>query len=327
MLLDIEDGDLSFEVYQDLSFDVYKAMGGLNASLIKEAVHDMDCIYWSNRQFNKGLEEKESKAQSLGTALHKFILEGHKPDAVCIEKVLSGDHELDEELQPYFFNKEGVLKKITAIKTALTKAGISYITEREDDFMERAKKNINECIPDAFCGGYPEVSIVMKINGIPFGKCRVDYLTLEGIQDLKTTSLRLNNTPVANKQNINQYALDYNFPIQQSWYTTLLGCVRAVKSEQVVVHGDADFHLFIEEFQKREDTGFYFVVLDGLGRVAKMRMNNYALHLAETRFCSPALDRYAEFLMGKKPPIFLGEIEFNEAKTYNSPFYAVEEED
>lgn len=327
MLLDIEDGDLSFEVYQDLSFEKYKAMGGLNASLIKEAVHDMDCVYWNSFQFNKDLEEKETKAQSLGTALHKFILEGQKPDAVCIEKVLSGDYELDEELQPHFFNKEGVLKKPTAIKTALTKAGISYISARDDNFIERAKKNINESIPDAFRGGYPEVSVVMKINGIPFGKCRLDYLTLEGIQDLKTTSLRLNNTPVANKQNINQYALDYNFPIQQAWYSTILRCVRESPPEQVVVHGDDDFHLFIDEFQKGDDFGFYFVVLDGLGRVIKMRMNDYALHLAETRFCAPALDKYAEFLMGKKPPIFLGEIDFNETRTYNSPFYATEEED
>jgi len=134
--------------------------------------------FWRHSKFNPKRKPWKTDATILGSAVHKFLLEGRE---AMDEIYVRGPYNGDDDLTP-------------GEKSALTKAAKAKLMEDQelltaDDYdfvLELA--SVFDRDPDlhgALEGGLSEVSVFWTRRGIRM-KCRFDKLKLGGFGDLKT---------------------------------------------------------------------------------------------------------------------------------------------
>lgn len=134
--------------------------------------------FWRHSKFNPKRKPWKTDATILGSAVHKFLLEGRE---AMDEFYVRGPYSSDDDLTP-------------GEKSALTKAAKAKLMEDQElltaddyDFVLDLG-NVFDRDPDlhgALEGGLSEVSVFWTRRGIRM-KCRFDKLKLGGFGDIKT---------------------------------------------------------------------------------------------------------------------------------------------
>ena len=159
-------------IYFGLDEALYHADPALGSSSMKQLAYSPP-DYWYNSPHNKTkIEKEDTPAQILGTAFHKFVLEGEKA--------------FRERYAP--ITEDGRTKAGKEEKAAIEAAGqIGLNWENwQRVLLAGAAIGSNHYLANAFSGGPTEVSIFWTApHGVP-KKARIDCLKMRANVDLKT---------------------------------------------------------------------------------------------------------------------------------------------
>ena len=167
-------------VYFGLDEAEYHADPALGSSSKKALLGDVASFWWYS-PLNPTREEREpTAAQALGTAVHKYVLEGPIAFERCYGRCLH----------------KGNVKAGIEERKALAAEGKIALASKDFDRVVLAASmvRLNPNVAEAFTGGLPEVSVFWEtdVDGeIVRQKARFDYLKPRAVVDLKTiTPLR-----------------------------------------------------------------------------------------------------------------------------------------
>ena len=152
--------------------------------------------FWFESPMNPLREdEEESFAQKFGSAIHDRILYGEEYFKKHYRFVAGekGETVSAEGLKDWIVGQGGFPKKLKADneKMVVQEMGTQLLSERiYNKIMVSAQMIIkNPNLAQAFTGGWPEVSIFWKRDGVPL-KCRLDYFKIMSTVDLKSFSAK-----------------------------------------------------------------------------------------------------------------------------------------
>lgn len=210
----IEATTIPLGIHFGLSEADYLSDPGLGSTQLKQILISPLHYWWHSPHGPEYVSQTESSAMALGTALHKYILEGGDAfDEAYIIAPEKADHKdlltTADDLREWLRERELKVggKKDDLIDRVLNEdpcAAIwdviveAHATECEDTGVlsigrsaahdVRIRGEIIHKTPgirDLLSGGYPEVSIFWEENGVRF-KARIDYLTSTFQTDLKS---------------------------------------------------------------------------------------------------------------------------------------------
>lgn len=183
--------ECSFEegIYFGLPEEEYHAAKALSCSGMKKLLVS-ELQGWNYLVNPYKEEDADSNAREYGKAAHRYILE---PETFNDAYFSVPDDAPTKPTSRQINAKKPSPDSIYAIRywqTLMFENKGKRIIKKEwlEDF--KAAHEMLQYYPeikDTFKGGYPEVSIFLKQNDIMF-KCRIDYLTPFGVEDLKTFS-------------------------------------------------------------------------------------------------------------------------------------------
>jgi hypothetical protein len=226
-------------VYFGLPEDVYHADPSLGS-------HDVIRLfagapyYWWESWMNPLRKPRDADALVWGSAFHKFVLEG--------EEAFQSAYAQMPQIEDY----PNALKTIDDIKARMRELGIGPLTGKKEELMERLRAAApgtlfwddliadalasgqtllkpdvwreivlsaqmivkNPSIAKSFTGGYPEVSIFWREDGVPC-KARIDYLRLLETVDLKSI---VNPMQKAFDHAVRSAIANYRYDIQAAHY-------------------------------------------------------------------------------------------------------------
>lgn len=232
-------------VYFGMDEEEYHADQSIGSTPLKTLL-DRPEDYWWRSQLNplRPAPKEDTDALIVGRAMHAYVLEGE--DAFR-DRYMQGPDNSDTSLSSGDKgNRTKAAKKIAAEKGLELIDFESYIRIR----LIGTKIQEDEELAKIFRDGYSEVSIFWRNQGVPC-KCRLDYLKVKGIGDLKS----ITNTMGKNYERavIDQFAT-LRYDMQAAHYldgrNTWLP--RFVASGQVFGDHDASWLKRVAAFDKSE---------------------------------------------------------------------------
>lgn len=243
------DPGIEYGLYFGLPEEEYHAIPALSASGIKNLLISPTDFYYRS-WLNAEKEDVESEALVIGKAYHKRILEGRAafeqaycPTFSAPDGCLKTIDEIKAALQaagvdtPTKWKKADYVlaaqqflpdAKIFDIELARYDAETQGRVQLSPDLIGRIEiaaamiemhPQLNKC----FSGGFPEVTVIWEMDGIPF-KSRFDYLKPAAVVDLKTFT-NTQNKPV--DLAIYSAMASFKYHIQASLY--LIAATEAAK--------------------------------------------------------------------------------------------------
>lgn len=161
-------------IFFDMPAEDYHAIPAMSATFIKNILIS-PTHFWFNSPFNPDFKDTQTDAMREGTIYHKLILEpeGFNKEFAVMPRELAELNQNTKEVREW---KKSQTKKII-----------------KPQDLDSIKANLELCnswiLPYIFKDGYSEVSVFWEMDGVPC-KCRIDYLTLNNIWDLKTYTKR-----------------------------------------------------------------------------------------------------------------------------------------
>ncbi len=220
--------DITPGIYFGLPAEVYHAAPWIGSSGAKQ-LYSCPPDYGFNSAMNPLREvEEPSFAQSFGTALHHRILYGEEAFRRDFQYIAGtkGDSVGAEDLKEFIKGQGAVPHKLKADNERMVREelGISLLTEHtwQRIMVSAAHITKNPHLAQAFMGGFPEVSVFWREDGVPC-KCRWDYWKSRAIVDLK--SFRSKERIRSLDETVLQDLFNYRYDIQVAWY--LMGHERA----------------------------------------------------------------------------------------------------
>ncbi|MDE2096536.1 MAG: PD-(D/E)XK nuclease-like domain-containing protein [Patescibacteria group bacterium] len=292
-------------IYVNMPEERYHHAFALSASGIKWLkVSTLD--FWTRSSLNPNLdavieEEGYSDAKSLGSAIHKRILEGREafdqcyipplsrkdfPDALDTmeeirEAIRSANESRDKEARIKLSGtKDEIIERLIsavpqtkfwdAIQSEYGQkhSGKEFLSERDIGRIEIMVRMIEakEDIAQTFKNGLPEVSVffICQRTGVPC-KLRMDYLRPDYIGELKSfANKRRRDIDAA----INSEFSFNNYAIQAAWYLDAMPYVKAL-AKSGRVYGDVDPE-FVKRLTQRQPRKIEYVwVQKGVAPVAR----------------------------------------------------------
>lgn len=202
-------------IYFKLDESIYHANHAFSCSGAKKILIS-ELNFWHSTINPEKEPEKETPAKEYGKAAHRYILEPNTfEDVYCFVPDEAPNRPNKRQLEA----KKPSADTLKAIEWwdnfNLVNMG-KKVADRDwlVDFRNAEKMMQKyEGVKDCFKGGYPEVSIFLKIDGI-MHKIRMDYLKIKGIDDFKTFS-NSGNRPIEeaifSSISIYKYNLQYYF--------------------------------------------------------------------------------------------------------------------
>lgn len=250
-------------IYFNLSAEDYHNDSAIGCSNIKDLLVS-PLKYWRNSPLNPKRKWKDTKAKTIGSALHCYLMEREKfeKDYVVLPKLkLNSDFYKAESSKPDFDKNFKIPKKKDA-KTFKYIGSKIAINEKE---FEDIKEMVDyfDSLPTAgelFKDGYMEVSIFWRDEETGLMcKCRPDYLTPNYIADYKS---------ISSIDQIKNSCGNYDYYLQQAFYLEGLDQIRKLmirgkewpsdflKKENIKWSVDflnSNHNNFIFAFQEKED--------------------------------------------------------------------------
>ena len=219
------------ELHIGLPEEEYHASEGLSASGIGDIL-ESPTTYWFKSVLNPLREPINSDAMDMGRMLHCLFLEGEDEfnrRYTVIPDYLEGKKKNTVAYRNWRGDDEGEV--ITAIQKARILAHKGYV----DKWIS----------PHIFKDGLPEVSIFWEDRGIK-RKCRIDYLKIGGIVDLKTFA-KVNKESI--DDHIRSYILRYNIHNQLRYYKMAIDFIyENLDKLKIINHCGPEELAFIEKF-------------------------------------------------------------------------------
>jgi hypothetical protein len=182
--------DITEGIYFGLDEDTYHAAPWVGSSNMK-TLYSSPPDFWFESHMNPLREQDEPTfAQTFGKALHHRILYGQeafKRDHDYIAGT-TGDSPSAEDLKEFLKERGIAPAKLKADNERMVReAGVNLLTEKTWNkvMVSAAQITKNPNLAQAFTGGWPEVSVFWKQDGVPC-KARFDYLKMRAVVDLKS---------------------------------------------------------------------------------------------------------------------------------------------
>ncbi|KTS11452.1 PD-(D/E)XK nuclease-like domain-containing protein, partial [Methylobacterium indicum] len=158
-------------VYFGLDEALYRADPALGSTDVKKLATSPADFWWGSRHNPNREPEKDSPALLVGSAVHRYVLEGREA--------------FDAEYAPA--EHPGNVKAGIREREVIEASGRTAIKRQDYDRILAAAHIIrsNPVLASAFDGGQPEVSVFWTAGGIR-RKARVDYLRTRANVDLKS---------------------------------------------------------------------------------------------------------------------------------------------
>jgi hypothetical protein len=251
-------------IYFGLDEELYHSLPWCGSSNIK-TLYSSPPDFWFDSPMNPLREmDQPSFAQTLGKALHHRILygaEAFERDYVWLDdEAEDGDTVSAKGLIKFIKDNGATPEKLKADneKFIAEELRVKLLTKKiyEKVMVSSAMIVKNPHLAQAFIGGWPEVSIFWHEEGIPC-KCRLDYLKLKAIVDLKSFSA---------KQRINtidrwvlQDMFNYRYDIQVAHYHNGRNAARQLLADGKVYGDVRPTDEWLAKALKDEQAGWVFV--------------------------------------------------------------------
>jgi len=200
-------------IYFNLSNEDYHSDPAVSCSGIKDLLVS-PLQYWDSSPLNKNRKHKETKAKTIGTALHCLLMEKEKfsEDYIVLPKLeIDSDFYREESKKPDFdHNYELFASK--GSKTFKYIGSKTVIRQEEYEEINEAVNNLEAqgAASSLFKDGYAEVSIFWRDEETGLMcKCRPDYLSTNYIADYKS---------IASIEIIERSLAAYNYHYQAAYY-------------------------------------------------------------------------------------------------------------
>jgi len=199
-------------IYFNLPADQYHADPAIGCSNIKDLLVS-PLKYWTNSPLNPKRKNKETKAKTIGTALHCYLMEREKFNQeylVLPYLYVDSDFYRNESAKPDF-DKNFSMRKTKDAKT-FEYIGPKTVLKQEEFAEIKDAVEYFESLPTGalFQDGYAEVSIFWRDEETGLMcKCRPDYLTPNYIADYKS---------ISSIDQIKPSICSYDYYLQQTWY-------------------------------------------------------------------------------------------------------------
>jgi hypothetical protein len=270
-------------IYFGMSDEVYHADPSFSASGIKDiVVSPLD--YWMKSAMNPNKVDKSSDAKELGKAYHKLILEGEKAfhDAYAVEPceedhdgLLKTGDQLKARCKELGLKASGTLAEMSE-RIREVDAVVPLWSEIMSDFEEEAagKERITranwlriqtahriigqmESIKGMFENGMAEVAIFWRHPTGVRMKCKVDYLKLQWLIDLKSFANKMSK-PIDDA--VTGELFSNRYFVQPVVYQDGLAAAKRLyaKHGAEIVHGDVDMG-WLDAVMKTEKHRFAFL--------------------------------------------------------------------
>lgn len=200
-------------IYFGLSNEDYHNDPAVSCSNIKDLLVS-PLKYWTNSPLNPKKKQKETKAKSIGTALHCLLMEKERfsEDYIVLPKLeVDSDFYREESKKPDFLSNFELCKtknaktfKYIGNRAALKIGEYEEITEAINHLESQGAAG------SLFKDGYAEVSIFWRDEETGLMcKCRPDYLTPNYIPDYKS---------IASIETIVRDLVKYKYHFQAAYY-------------------------------------------------------------------------------------------------------------
>jgi hypothetical protein len=162
---------ISDGVYFGMAESVYHGDPALGSTGIKKLIDNAPDYWWESPLNPAQPEDDDTPAKIFGRQIHQCVLEGADK--------FKANHA------PRYLN--GATKEGKAEKADILSAGKTPVAFKDYSKILAASAFIkaNKTLANAFESGVPEVSVFWTENGIRY-KCRIDYLKMNAIADLKS---------------------------------------------------------------------------------------------------------------------------------------------
>ena len=200
-------------IYFNLSNEDYHNDPAVSCSNIKDLLIS-PLKYWDSSPLNKNRKQKETKAKTIGTALHCLLMEKEKfgEDYIVLPKLeIDSDFYREESKKPDF-DQNYELFATKGAKTFKYKGSKTVIRQEEYEEINEAVNNLEAqgAAGLLFKDGYAEVSIFWRDEETGLMcKCRPDYLSTNYIADYKS---------IANIEMIERDLVSYKYHFQAAYY-------------------------------------------------------------------------------------------------------------
>lgn len=204
---------LEVGIYFNLSNEDYHNDPAISCSNIKDLLIS-PLKYWDSSPLNPNREFRDTKAKTIGAALHCLLMEKEKfdDDYIVLPKLeIDSDFYREESKKPDFLSNFELFKTKDA-KTFKYFGSKTVIRQEEFEEINEAVNNLEAqgAAGSLFKDGYAEVSIFWKDEETGLMcKCRPDYLTPNYIADYKS---------IANIEMIERDLATYKYHFQAAYY-------------------------------------------------------------------------------------------------------------
>lgn len=288
----IETGTLPLGIHFGLPEDEYLADPGLGSTQVKQLLVSPLYYWWHSSHGPDHVVQTESSAMALGTALHKYILEGEEafegaytiaPEKDDYPAALTTADDLKEWLRDRELKTAG--KKADLIDRVLDedpRAPVwdAIMEDHERECEEAGTLSIRRAVAqdvrirgaiihrtpgvcDLLSDGYPEVSIFWEEGGVRF-KARIDYLRPDRQTDLKSFTNPNGDTI---RKMIGRKVAGHKWHVQARLHWNGVQAAKAMilSNGMNFVHGDAPDDDWLVDFAKSPSGNFWWLFVQSSG--------------------------------------------------------------